>query len=569
MVKSVRESTRGLDYEIILVDCNSTDGTREWIRQQPDIVLIEHPAPRGSVIAFNDGFSHAREDSRYVVTLNDDIAIDGDTIKRAFEYLEAHPHVGQVAFHHKYQNRTRVDATTPIVQQAYGYMYGQCCMTRKWLGDWAGWWGDEGFNHYGGDTRLSLRLWEMGWSTVAVDGCAVIDWEHVDELRETFSYKPRRGKKHHPDHVLFAEHWSGRLPAADKWIAAPSNLNNLATRVLQKAANKKLRTLRFKLMMRPHDKPRTACIEAFAAYGPTKQVNQNVMRGRTRAAFYNRVKETIDEFKPDLVMFQFHGPDYISAANVRLLLKAHPDTYFFNWDGDFHHPMLQYHADIARAVHLQLTISPDLFPWYVERGAANIGYWPISVEQEFLDVVRRAPADQINDVVFLGTLHNIKQFPESATRKRAALAFKRAGVDLKIYGWGWDAIGIKATDSIEQFDFNPQVYARSKMSLSISQSKDLWGYTSDRLYNITATGCPALVYRFSGMEEHGYIDGVTCIAWSDSKEMMDKVAYYLDLAHTDEREAIGRAGREVVLGRHLWTHRIEGFFRMLERERGG
>ena len=100
------------------------------------------------------------------------------------------------------------------------------------------------------------------------------------------------------------------------------------------------------------------------------------------------------------------------------------------------------------------------------------------------------------------------------------------------------------------------------MTLSVSQSSDLWGYTSDRLYNISATGCPALVQRFAGMEQHGYIDGETCIAFAGLDEMEERARFYLE--HEAEREAIGARGKEMTLTRHTWGHRLDGLWSMLE-----
>jgi spore maturation protein CgeB len=98
--------------------------------------------------------------------------------------------------------------------------------------------------------------------------------------------------------------------------------------------------------------------------------------------------------------------------------------------------------------------------------------------------------------------------------------------------------------------------------LSISQSSDLWGYSSDRLYWITAAGCPALVKRFKGMEAHGFIDGQTCIVWDEPRDMVNLARYYL--AHDDECEAIGKRGRELTTMRHNWRERVIGLLEMLD-----
>ena len=42
MIDTFRKSIgTGLTYELILVDGGSTDGSIEWMKQQPDVVLIE------------------------------------------------------------------------------------------------------------------------------------------------------------------------------------------------------------------------------------------------------------------------------------------------------------------------------------------------------------------------------------------------------------------------------------------------------------------------------------------------------------------------------------------------
>jgi GT2 family glycosyltransferase len=554
MVTSVRESVGGVPYEIVLVDNDSTDGTPEWCAEQPDIVYLNIGEPQGSIPAFNLGFAHVS--GKYAVTLNDDITVEGDTLKRAFQHLEENPHVGQVAFAHKYQNRAKRPKDQPVVQAAFGYIYGQCCMTRTWLGELAGWWGDEGMFHYGGDTRLSMRLWEMGWPTVELDGCAVIDYEVVDDTRRRFGYAPRGGGKVHPDLTRFMQVWQGRLPEPQRWIPAPVD------RILTKAAQGNLRTVRFKGSMNFRLPMRTACIKAFGAYGPTRQIDKGrYVHHYGRDMYQRHVQGIIGQFKPDLVLFQAQGAhNSVTVRTVESLRAKHPHTMLINWDGDTHYPMAQYLYDIARAVHLQLTISPSLFPRYIAKGAPNIGYWPIGIEQEFIDV-QRQKNPQFADVIFLGSLFSNTNFPEWETRNDAVLALSKSDLKFALYGRQWGKLGLKAQSTQEQFGVNPGLYAKSKMALSVSQSAELWGYTSDRLYNITATGCPALVQRFAGMDEHGYIDGETCIAWSTFKEMMDKARYYA--RHDAEREEIGARGREMTLSMHTWPHRVKGLFEML------
>jgi len=241
-----------------------------------------------------------------------------------------------------------------------------------------------------------------------------------------------------------------------------------------------------------------------------------------------------------------------------------------NFDGDTHKPLEKFNFDIARAVHLQLVVSPTMYPEYIKQGIRNVAYWPIGIESEYLDqkpTLRYLDYRETDsDVVFMGLRYGEGKFWEAENRRDSVARLwqlaKKEGFKFDVYGRNWESLGVKATATNEQHAVNAKIYSRAKMALSISQASHLWGYTSDRLYNITATGCPALVHRFAGMEEHGYVDGETCIVWKDIDEMVEKVMYYLE--HDDEREAIGVAGRVMTHARHTWDHRIQSLLVMLD-----
>ncbi len=556
MVESVRQSAAGLAYEIVLVDGGSTDGTQEWCKAQGDIVLIEQHELLGAIRAFNAGFAAAR--GEYVIIGNDDIIFNGDTIARSLKFMQEHPGLGQGAFAHKYLRRKRFG-----IQRASGYVYGQCSIVPKWLGDAVGWWGNEGMRSYGGDTRLSLRIWELGWPVQEIPGCSVTDKEEQDGLREINSDTPwriarERGKTHH-DLDIFNRCWTNRLPLPDKWI--PSAFADRANAILEKAAAGRLRVLRFKQMMRSDDVMRRGMIEAWRKYGDVEQINQNAeLKQRGREGFYKFVQHKLAEFNPDVVILQA-VPGVMNSTNVQQWRKQFGKAYWINFDGDTH-PDLQtnpFYFDIARSVDLQCTISPSLLSVYARHGIST-AYWPIGIEPEYLEVQRETEMDY--DVVFLGTLYGANIFPEAATRRAAVESLSQSHYRFGLFGGGWQHIGLTAQNTLEQHGENALIYARAKLALSISHVKDLWGYTSDRLYNITATGCPALVQRFEGMEAHGYIDGKTCIAWETIPEMLEKIDYYLQ--HDEEREAIGQAGREMTLARHTWDVRLLALFEMIE-----
>lgn len=565
MVASCRSSVKDLKYEIILVDGGSTDGTIGWCKQQHDVKLIEQGELLGGIIAFNAGCEAAR--GVYVAILNDDIEVVGDTLSRGVEYLKSNPWCGQVAFENQVVGTG--DARRPKLASWAGLMYGQCCVTPRWLGDYAGWWGDEGMKTYGGDTRLSLRLWELGYPTIHVAGCAIIDHVVEDELRKKNSDDPwkiaREQHKQHPDTAKFQRFWRGRVPKINLIVPCCHN----AAYVLHKAEQGNLRTLRFKGMMDARHEMRTGLIDLFKAFGETRQVNQAAMMqgsGGKSEEFQKRGSAIVRKFKPDLLILQAQRRNNFTPETVKTLKQEFPFMYVVNFDGDTHYPLEPFHFQMAQSVDLQCVVSPTLFKEYADNGC-GVAYWPIGVEDCY--IVERGKPEEVEqgpDVTFLGALYGHGRFPQAQFREDTVVAlwkeYEKKKLDFCLMGNGWNKVGITVGHSNEEHRANANLYARSKMALSVSQTNELWGYSSDRLYNICATGCPALVQRFLGMESHGFVDGETCIAFGTIPEMLDKVRYYLE--HRDERERIGREGKRVVMERHLWKYKVESLFAMIE-----
>jgi GT2 family glycosyltransferase/tetratricopeptide (TPR) repeat protein len=81
------------DYEVIVVDNGSRDGSREMIEEQyPHVRLLKLPDNMGFAIACNEGIKASR--AEYVVLLNNDIEVTSNWLRELYEGMERHPECG-------------------------------------------------------------------------------------------------------------------------------------------------------------------------------------------------------------------------------------------------------------------------------------------------------------------------------------------------------------------------------------------------------------------------------------------------------------------------------------------
>jgi len=93
MFAALREATRGIDTQTIVVDNASTDGSVEWLRENcPNISLIANDRNIGFGRANNLGIPLLK--GRYVLLLNTDAFVAPDTLRKTIAYMDEHPRCG-------------------------------------------------------------------------------------------------------------------------------------------------------------------------------------------------------------------------------------------------------------------------------------------------------------------------------------------------------------------------------------------------------------------------------------------------------------------------------------------
>lgn len=90
---SIYQNQGDLELEVFVVDNASTDGTPEMVRNDfPSVSLIENKNNRGFAAANNQAIKLAK--GEYILILNPDTEIMGDTLQKSIEFMEQNPKAG-------------------------------------------------------------------------------------------------------------------------------------------------------------------------------------------------------------------------------------------------------------------------------------------------------------------------------------------------------------------------------------------------------------------------------------------------------------------------------------------
>lgn len=207
-VMSVRNAVVKYPYRIIVVDGGSTDGSRDWLRRQTDVDLIEQEGPlTGAVKAFNLGFARTVDTNvNFVCHLNDDAEIVTPfAIDHAIERMLRDARIGEVAFAYDLYGYYRVDHINGRPYANFGVIRREAGMAvAREQGDPTGraWWNPI-YKTYGADSEFGVQLWRLGWIVDPALELCVHDANEQDALREA-------NEANNPDRAdskLFWDRW--------------------------------------------------------------------------------------------------------------------------------------------------------------------------------------------------------------------------------------------------------------------------------------------------------------------------------------------------------------------------
>jgi hypothetical protein len=246
----------------------------------------------------------------------------------------------------------------------------------------------------------------------------------------------------------------------------------------------------------------------------------------------DRLRDVLERFRPNLIVANAGGLGFHAADADRLRRNAFLLGIALS-DPDVWEPTTRH---VAPHFDAFLTNAPSCVPRY-ERLGVPCAVLPIATNDEFFRPVPSRPDMQC--VLVLGRAHPDRIDPVRALASR---------FDVHVYGEGWAEHGITSRG----FIFDQDVLAAlnsARMSAIFFRTRGGHVVLKVGLFDFAVAGALVITNWSAEVEPH-LAYGREIVGFRSTEELLERVAYYLK--HTDEAEAVRRAGRERVLRDHTW-----------------
>lgn len=274
------------------------------------------------------------------------------------------------------------------------------------------------------------------------------------------------------------------------------------------------------------------------------------------------------------LMFTVLFTDELDQAVVRQISEE-TNTPTLNWFCDDHWRFENYSKHWAPSFNWVVTTAKSAVPKYASLPYANAikSQWGCN---HFLYRQLDLPLEY--DVSFIGQPHG--------NRREIIRTIQKSGIKVQTFGTGWRAGRVSQEEMI-------RIFNQSRINLNLSNASvgadgdqtrgnSLVGRLLGKLAfkpeppvsyveqikgrNFEVPGCGGFMLTGKAEDlENYYQPGKEIVCFEDTKDLIDKIRYYL--AHEGERVAIARAGYERTLREHTYAHRFAEIFKKMNLEK--
>ena len=260
-----------------------------------------------------------------------------------------------------------------------------------------------------------------------------------------------------------------------------------------------------------------------------------------RSRMNRMLLETVYRYDPDLMFVVLFRNELDNEVVKEISTRTR--TITINWFCDDHWRFDNYSRYWAPVFNWVVTTAKSVLPKYKEIGYENVihAQWACN---HFL--YRKLDLPYLYDVTFVGQPHG--------NRRQVISRLKKAGIDVKVWGYGWAVGRVSQSEMIKIFN-------QSKINLNLSNASRP-GVEQIKGRDFEVPGCGGFLITGYAENIEEYFDvGKEIVCYRDVDDLVNKIRHYLK--YDDEREAIAKAGYARVLREHTYERRFRNIFRTI------
>lgn len=522
------------DFELIIVDNASSDGTVEWLNNRvPNAKIIRNEKNLGVPIARNQGIRETTTD--YVIMMDNDVVVKDGWFRDLFNAMNQQK--ADIVGLEGWQIDVSYQACHKCVNKTerFDYLGGACNLFKRKVFEDIGLL-DEGFSPaYYEDVDICIRAKNAGYKLAWVPGINVQHREHATLVhgQKTFAYQEALSKSH----ARFAKKMRREITVTHEKLSPPV---------------KKLKMLYLGMYYDYGIPERGLSFEQCNFYPAVKQWSEVgdfrhfdfVQLGKQHGIpkMSNMLLDEVYKFGPDVLFAVFFDQNHDPDRNIIKQIGTATPCKTVGWFCDSHFRYDNFDRPWADALQYNVTTSASAYQRYLQDGLAMKvikSQWGAAPSYKKLDIPRDVNCS------FVGQPHGDRQTVVNEIRK--------AGIDLQTYGTGWP--------TRLSFEGVVQMFNKSKINLNLNNACDVrFKQIKGRNFEVPACGG----FLLSGVAENlgeYYEIGKEIVTFDSTPDMIEKIKYYL--AHDEEREAIALAGYERTMRDHTYQTRFNHIFRKI------
>lgn len=537
------------DYELVIVDNASTDGTVAWVeRNYPRAKIIKNDKNLGVPIARNQGIKEATAD--YLVVMDNDVMVQTGWFEPLWTAIRDGADIAGLEAWEMDKNWSPFRKVV-LATDRFDYLGGACNIFKRKVFENAGLL-DEGFGSaYFEDCDICFRAKKAGFKLVHVPTPRIIHKANSTLVhgQKDFDYKQKLGESYN----RFVAIQKGQIKQQIEYLK-PLNQRVVAEpkQEQDKPKDNKLRIMYLGMKWDYGEKSRGTSFEHDNFYPSLKQWHRVsdfehfdfVELGKVHGVdkMSKMLMDRVQGFCPDAIFSVFFDPNHDPRRDVINQIRTYCKTKVFAWFCDSHYRYDTFDKLWAPYVDYCITTSTGALERYSRDGFKNKvikSQWAASPTYIKKDM------QKTYDISFVGQPHG--------DRRMVIDKIKSSGIPINIFGTGWGELGRRLS-----FEDMVNVFNQSKINLNLNNACTArQQQIKGRNFEVPACGGFLLSGTTENLGDY-YNIGNEIVCYTNTDDMIDKIRYYLK--EDAKREKIALAGYNRTISDHTYSKRYDDIF---------